>query len=786
MRRIIAAGLVATFTFVGASHAGAQPVRCDGLRPTILGTPGRDTLEGTARRDVIHGLGGEDLIAGLGGNDVICSGHGGGTIAGGAGDDRVIGGPAFEAVNGGPGDDVIHGKGENNALGGGPGSDALIGGPDGDVLSGGPGGDKLIGGKGDDVFDGGTGSDLLDGEKGGDVVTFATATTGVYVDLGRGLAGRDAVSDIETVAGTRYRDVLRGDARRNVLLGGEGPDRLYGERGNDVMFGADGGDVLSGGPGRDLASYASGRAVTVDLARGRATGQGRDDLAGIEIVEGSDRPDRLLGDDGPNRFLPGGIDNVVDGRGGLDLVSYRGEQIVVTILLPDDRVQLDNSQSDTIRDIEGAIGSDSFSEYVGDAGDNLFISGGGSDTFLDSRGNDVFRGDKFGGGHLNLADSPVPARVDLARGTAEALGRHRLVRIDEVWGSEFNDVIVGNDERNAIDGREGSDTIDGRGGGDRLMGGVDDDTVRGGPGDDDLQGRDGNDLLDGGDGLDLLYDEGGDDEVRGGPGTDVATFGAGDDYLDGGPGVDAVHAPFQSEPPGLEVDLGRGTALGHGIDTVTNFEAVAGAFASDRLDGDGDANFLYGGGGADVVTGGGGPDLLQTLEGNDTLSGGEGDDYLMASLGSDGTDGGPGSDECWHAENVVACEGDQSAHAPQFPPRFESEPGGLRSPRAISFEPSRLGVGGTVADLFGTGCFNGSILIDRWIGGAWERVGTVPLWHSQDNTTSVTYFDFHPLKTPGRYRARLPSVPDSPQIGQGAANCMAAVSEPVRWSPRGT
>jgi hypothetical protein len=59
-----------------------DPLVCDGLPATIVGTSGDDNLTGTAGDDVIVGLAGNDVIQGLAGNDRIC---------GGDGDDEIYG-----------------------------------------------------------------------------------------------------------------------------------------------------------------------------------------------------------------------------------------------------------------------------------------------------------------------------------------------------------------------------------------------------------------------------------------------------------------------------------------------------------------------------------------------------------------------------------------------------------------------------------------------------------------------------------------------------------------------
>jgi predicted extracellular nuclease len=90
--------------------------RCDGLVPTIVGTPGDDVITGTNGRDVIMGLGGNDTIAGGNGDDVIC---------GGAGDDRLTGANGDDILLGGFGDDRLDGGNGEDRLVGGPGTDVL-------------------------------------------------------------------------------------------------------------------------------------------------------------------------------------------------------------------------------------------------------------------------------------------------------------------------------------------------------------------------------------------------------------------------------------------------------------------------------------------------------------------------------------------------------------------------------------------------------------------------------------------------------------------------------------
>jgi Ca2+-binding RTX toxin-like protein len=103
-----------------------RALRCNGLVPTIVGTPGDDTnLRGTNGPDVIHGLGGNDTISGLNGNDVICEGEDNDTLSGNNGIDRLFGENGTDALNGNNGNDALDGGADTgtDTCNGGNGSD---------------------------------------------------------------------------------------------------------------------------------------------------------------------------------------------------------------------------------------------------------------------------------------------------------------------------------------------------------------------------------------------------------------------------------------------------------------------------------------------------------------------------------------------------------------------------------------------------------------------------------------------------------------------------------------
>ena len=134
-------------------------------------------------------------------------------------------------------------------------SDSIAGTQNNDTLNGLTGNDILSGGRGNDILDGGAGNDRLVGGTGIDTASYATATGGVNVNLSitgfhdTGNAGLDLYRLIENIVGSRFGDLLIGNAAANRIEGGNGADSLNGLEGADVLVGGTGIDTLTGGLG---------------------------------------------------------------------------------------------------------------------------------------------------------------------------------------------------------------------------------------------------------------------------------------------------------------------------------------------------------------------------------------------------------------------------------------------------------------------------------------------------------------------------------------------------------
>jgi serralysin len=350
------------------------------------------------------------------------------TIYGGAGDDLIIGdrydtGPtptfAADRLYGGIGNDTIysdHGP-ENLNLSqievggagysyGGQGNDVLFGGGSTDVLHGDEGNDVLVGFFGADYLSGGAGNDQLFGGRGDDWA---------------GLEGGD------------------GDDK---IYGGGGKDRIYGGYGSDTIYGDAGNDDIDGeakGGARDtvgidvLSYFFVTEAVRVNLAdpfQQNTRGAGRDIIAGIEHLIGSEYDDTLSGSARSETVEGGSGDDAVRGRGGRDVLNGDAGMDTLTGDAGQDTLTggdgadvfrfvgpLGRSNVDTITDYEGGIDTigldratfaaigDSLDEgefrlgtHAGDADDRIMYDAATGRLFYDADGSGA--GDKVLVGYI--------------------------------------------------------------------------------------------------------------------------------------------------------------------------------------------------------------------------------------------------------------------------------------------------------------------------------------------------------------------------------------------------
>ncbi|MBX9774264.1 MAG: hypothetical protein K2Y71_07600 [Xanthobacteraceae bacterium] len=240
----------------------------------------------------------------------------------------------------------------------------------------------------------------------------------------------------------------------DVIIGTNHRDTIYGLGGNDVLKGGGGADKLYGGTGTDTAAYGDSKeGVEVSLAAGAGSGgtAAGDKLFDIENLSGSAYDDTLQGDENANSLYGEGGNDVLKGGGGSDkLYGGGGDDLL---------------NSDAVGDfIDGGAGDDTAN--FSDAQYGVYVN--------------------LGFGRFNQGYQYQP----VAPGTPD-----NIVNVENVYGSNSHDHIIGNSVDNVLSGNGGIDHIWGGGGNDTINGGADKDYLDGGTGNDFLTGGAGDDTF---------------------------------------------------------------------------------------------------------------------------------------------------------------------------------------------------------------------------------------------------------------------------------------------------
>ncbi len=606
-----------------------------------------------------------------------------------------------------------------------------------DIISGKTGNDVLVGGDGDDFFSDGQGSDDIQGGTGINAVSFIDGQTGVDVDLSQSLAvnlsGTTRLTDIQIVYGSNFDDKIVGDFFSNTLSGLSGNDLIDGGNSDDILHGGDGDDIfidwkghniLDGGNGNDTISYANFFAgllgsptITINLTTGQGiiesdsafflmsggtpqrVNYSTNHLSNIENIIGSNIDDSIIGDNNANvisglagnDFITGGEGNdSIDGGLGSDTVSYSyltSLEKLNASLLSENIMVFDNFnnllETDKLNNVDNLLGGKGNDQLIGNNDSNLLDGSDGSDQIFGMGGDDLLisgNGSNYldGGDGDDTADyltSSVGIYVSLAEHFL-IFGENRddLVSIENIIGSNFDDLIIGDQNNNIINGSNGNDDLAGFNG---------DDTLIGGEGNDNLAGDDGNDLLvdasgfnnlNGGNGQDTVSFVAAKNGIRASLFTQLATNNSetiinsnyiahlnsienmvgsafddsfeGDqsnNIIDGGDGNDTVAYAYLQLGRAATLDLSSGQAFViddaqfHAggpyqifeFDILQSIENLTGSSGSDVLSGNEKNNILIGGAGADELFGRGGDDIIYAKLGEDRIiDGGDGSDTL--------------------------------------------------------------------------------------------------------------------------------------------------------------
>lgn len=567
----------------------------------------------------------------------VTSGDGNDDIQGGLGNDLIESSFGTDFIKGEAGNDIIRAGDDDDSISGGFGNDIIDAGTGGDVARGDAGDDEIWGGIGSDNLSGGDDNDIIRGEVGQDFIDGGFGNDvllgGEDNDLLFGRQGNDFLSggnDQDELYGEQGDDLLEGNLGDDTLSGGDDTDTLSGNEGNDQLKGDAGDDSLEGNLGNDTLYGGIG----TDTLLGNEDDDKLYGNEGEDILKGGEGADEIYGGKGEDSIWGEIGFDTIDGGAGSDTIDYSRvpSRVVVNI---DENRDYDNEQNPGEFDLEPNFEIDSGTGLDGygtvDKLKNL-------ENILGTAFNDILIG--------NNADNHIQAGAgdDLiisSKGNDIYAGEDGIDVIS--FRRDSNGVYVELKEGYAKDGFRGLDTIAqienvvGSQKDDEIYGDDIANTITGGKGEDTINGRGNNDLIFGEGDEDLIYGEDGEDTIFGNDDKDTLDGGLGNDTLSGGEGNDQL--------------LGQG-----GNDTLDggeNNDTLSGGDNEDILFGQTGADSLLGGTGNDSLDGGKGDDRLygeagnDTLDagsGNDTLSGGDDDDILWGQTGNDSLTGGNGND----------------------------------------------------------------------------------------------------------------------------------------------
>ena len=377
----------------------------------------------------------------------------------------------FENVTGGMGNDRLTGDGWNNILIGGPGADRL----DGGALFATAGADGQLG-----TDDDGTMPDQ-------DTVSYAGSTAGVVITFSA-VARRVNNQDITTHDGAGSGGDAEGDRLLNI-------EKVTGTAHDDTFIASNTSQLFDGGANAeddplttdvdesidsDTLSYAN-LEDPVSLVLGSANYANLENAiggSGNDILTGNASPNRLEGNAGADTLTGGaGIDTLIGGAGADTIDGGEGNDLIMggggadTLSGGDHDNAHDGQDGRPDRVHENAIVAfvqaspgvadvtDPARGYDGDtlsyAGSNRGVDVTLAGVTINLNGPDITR--NTGDDYWVTSSTPQPASG------GHATGDTVNGTIENLIGSDHDDILTGNGGGNAITGGKGDDIMDGNG-----------------------------------------------------------------------------------------------------------------------------------------------------------------------------------------------------------------------------------------------------------------------------------------------------------------------------------
>ena len=440
-----------------------------------------------------------------------------------------------------------------------------------------------------------------------------------------GTGNKDTLSSIENIIGSNHNDTLTGSTGSNVIIGGGGDDTLDGGGGVDVyrfdeVWGDDSIVDAAGTKTLDFTNVSANLTFLLHADGTVSVADGTDPMTLLSFIPGAST---LLTDDVNTLTNVENVELLIAGKGDNTFIFEDGAVFAGIInggtgtnnTLDYSLYTTPVAVSLTLGSATGTLGISGIQSVKKGIGDfDLFSSGGSSDT-------------------ASYLSSASGVQVDLSIIGAQNTGASTddLTGVDNLTGSNFNDLLTGNANNNILNGAGGNDTLTGGLGSDTYLfedaWGVDTVVDESGPGSTldfsavlaDLTftvHQDGSvSVTDGTSYLSLVKNV---TKLIGGSGDNSFEFEDGALFagvIDGGSGGVST-LDLTAYQAGVQVRLAAGTATlraNTSVKLVTSFSSIAniiGGAGADDLVGDGEANILDGGAGSDALDGGGGVDTV--------------------------------------------------------------------------------------------------------------------------------------------------------------------------------